>query len=189
MAVPPNRDSEFDPAPPEDMQTILTPRLRIRPLTRGDLRPLHMMYGDAELMRFITGRPRTPFETRSRLKKDLGFHRDYGFGLCLVESRETGEAIGRCGLEPRPDGDVLTGELAWMFVQSWWGKGLATEAGTAIIDWAEAELDLARIFARAYPDNAASVRVMAKLGMHRCGLIDGEIEYERRQSEGRRTLS
>ena len=84
-------------------------------------------------MKFITGRARGPLETRARLMKDLKHHRDHGFGLCIVEWRDTGEVIGRCGLEPRPRRNGMEGELAWMFAQPWWGRGLATEAGAALI--------------------------------------------------------
>lgn len=159
------------------MEPILTDRLRLRPLTGDDLQPLHRMYADPVLMRFITGRPRTVRETRERLEKDLAHHREFGFGLCLVEWLDTGEVVGRAGLEPRPAGEVVEGELAWMIVQPWWGHGLATEAGAALIAFGR-ELGLARIFATANRANGPSLRIMQKLGMRRVAERGEEIEYE-----------
>jgi ribosomal-protein-alanine N-acetyltransferase len=160
------------------MEVLTTPHLRIRPLVRADLRALHSLFGDPELMRFITGRPRTPWETRARLKKDLAHHENHGFGLCLAESARTGELVGRCGLEPCSRAGRLEGELAWMVRRPWRGQGLATEAGTALIEYGLTELGLARVFATSDPANVASIRVMERLGMVRVGATGGEVVYE-----------
>ena len=72
------------------MDPVHTDRLLLRPLVRRDLRALHRLYSDPELMHYITGRPRTVWETRARLKKDLAHHRDFGFGLCLVQLAASG---------------------------------------------------------------------------------------------------
>jgi ribosomal-protein-alanine N-acetyltransferase len=120
-------------------------------------------------MRWITGYPRTPRQTAARLRKDLGHHREYGFGLCLALWAEDGRVIGRCGLEPVPTADGLEGEAAWMFARRWWGRGLATEAGRALIDFGLHDLRLRRVFAEADRRNPASLAVMRKLGMRRVG--------------------
>jgi len=149
-------------------------------MAEHDLDALHVLYADEELMRFITGKPRTRDETRARLEKDLGHHRDFGFGLCVTELRDTGEIIGRCGFEPRPTEAGLEGELVWMFARPWWGQGLATESGAELIRYGLEALTLVRVFAKAMPDNTASIRVMEKLGMTRVDSGDDEVEYEKR---------
>lgn len=147
------------------MNTLITPRLLLRPLERRDLRALHDLFSDDEVMRYITGRPRTPRQTGARLRKDLAHHRRFGFGLCLAEMRSTGAPVGRFGLEPHPTPTGLEGELAWMLARRFRGLGLATEAGAALIAWGRDELRLSRIFAETHPDNHASIRVMERLGM------------------------
>jgi ribosomal-protein-alanine N-acetyltransferase len=153
-------------------------------MTEHDLDVLHALYADEELMRFITGKARTRDETRARLDKDLGDHRDHGFGLCVTELGDTGEVIGRCGLEPRPTEAGLEGELAWMFAKPWWGRGLATEAGAELIRYGLETLALTRVFAKAMPDNTASIKVMERLGMTRVASADREVEYEMRPGAG-----
>lgn len=139
-----------------------------------------MMYSDPLLMRYVTGSIRTPVQTRARLEIDLSLHRTYGFGLCIAESLETGTTIGRCGLIPTPTNDGLEGELACMFGVSWWGHGLASEAGAALLSFGLDELELRRVFGTARMANAASIRLMEKLGMRRVGVSRGEVEYEAR---------
>jgi len=147
-------------------------------MVRSDFRALQSLYGEPELMKFITGKARGPLETRARLMKDLAHHRDHGFGLCIVEWRDTGEVIGRCGLEPRRRRNGMEGELAWMFAQPWWGRGLATAAGAALIPFGLVELALERVFATADHRNQASIRVMQKLAMTLVSSGDDQVEYE-----------
>lgn len=88
---------------------------------------------------------------------------EHGFGLFAVEHRATGALIGRAGpqfhrLWPADP------EVGWGFDPDWWGQGLATEAGGASVSWAFEHLDVPRLVSIATPENAASRRVMQKLG-------------------------
>lgn len=127
-------------------------------------------------MRFITGRARTPLETRARLKKDLRLHRDYGFGLCLGLLRDGGELVGRYGLEPRQVGSRVFGELAWMTKREYRGRGYAIEAGAALIEVGTA-LGLDGIYAETSRENAASIRVMERLGLEFESEADNEVRF------------
>jgi RimJ/RimL family protein N-acetyltransferase len=160
------------------MIPLLTPRLRLRPLTLDDLRALHALVGDDETMRFITGVGNTPLQTRARLALDVRLHAEFGFGLCLAEWRETGEVVGRAGIVPHPTATGVEGELAWLVARGWRGRGLATEAGAALIEFARRELELNRLYAEAHPDNAGSIRVMEKLGMVPVGPRGRDAVYE-----------
>ncbi len=132
-------------------------------------------------MRYIIGRARTPWETRSRLMKDLRHHRDHGFGLCLGLHRDTGAVAGRFGIEPRETPHGLEGELAWMVAEEFRGSGLATEAGRALLAFATESLTLRRLFATTDPANTGSVRVMEKLGLIRTETRSDEWVYEARR--------
>jgi len=160
------------------MDPIQTDRLVIRPVTADDEGALTRVYGDAELMRYITGRARTPAETRERLEKDLRFHETYGFGLCLADDCETGELVGRCGIGPRPVEDGIEGEMAWLVLQDQGGRGLGTEMARALIEFAVGHPDITRVFARAHPENSASIRIMENMGMRFVRKDEENVEYE-----------
>ncbi|MGV9194057.1 GNAT family N-acetyltransferase [Microbacterium sp. MC2] len=84
-------------------------------------------------------------------------------GLLVAVRKDTGEAIGYCGLVANVHGPDDEPELAYEFLRSEWGQGLATEAGQGIIGWAES-LGHTRLWATVRDWNAPSRRVMAKLG-------------------------
>lgn len=81
--------------------------------------------------------------------------------------------VGRFGVEPKVTDRGLEGELAWMLHREHRGRGYATEAARALIDFART-LGLARIFAVTDPANAASLRVMQRLGLVEVEGQDGE---------------
>jgi ribosomal-protein-alanine N-acetyltransferase len=60
--------------------------------------------------------------------------------------------------------EISDTELGYRFFPEYWGKGLATEAGRASIEFARSDLGLKRLVAMVHPDNVASARVVAKLG-------------------------
>ena len=85
-----------------------------------------------------------------------------GFGLNLVELRESHTPIGMCGLlkrEELPDPDI-----GFAFVPAFWSKGFAFEAATAVLSDARERLKLQRILAITSLDNDASIKLLQKLG-------------------------
>ena len=85
--------------------------------------------------------------------------------------------VGSCGLGRRASGAV---ELGYWIGRLFWGRGIATEAGLALIDIARA-LGLGRIEASHFVDNPASGRVLEKLGFESTGLIAPRINCARGQ--------
>ncbi|MBJ7356543.1 GNAT family N-acetyltransferase [Nocardioides sp.] len=83
-------------------------------------------------------------------------------GLLAVERKTEGDVIGYCGLVAAggPDGEP---ELAFELLRRVWGQGYATEAATAVLDWARASGHV-RLSATVWDWNDASRRVLAKLG-------------------------
>ena len=66
-----------------------------------------------------------------------------------------------------------TAELGYLLGKRWWGRGLATEAARAVVDWGFRSLKLHKVYARAHVDNKPSWRVMERLGMTREGVLRG----------------
>jgi RimJ/RimL family protein N-acetyltransferase len=75
--------------------------------------------------------------------------------------------IGSCGLGRRPSGAV---EMGYWISRSFWGRGFASEACTALIEIART-LGLSRLEASHFIDNPASARVLDKLGFESVGII------------------
>ncbi len=87
----------------------------------------------------------------------------FGFGLYLVELKESGESIGMCGLLKRdtlPDVDV-----GFAFLPSYWSRGYAFESADAVMNYGREVLELRRIVAITSPDNEASIRLLEKIGL------------------------
>jgi [ribosomal protein S5]-alanine N-acetyltransferase len=157
---------------------VETDRLRIRSLTDGDRQGLHAIYGDAETMRFI-GRSATPTDVDGTARVLDWFRRHealHGFSLWALDERDGEPMVGVAGLLWE-EGHGPQVEVVYLVRRDHWGRGYATEATRAILDVAHRQLGLLRLVALAYPENAASQRVMEKGGMR----PDGEVEaYGRR---------
>jgi len=88
----------------------------------------------------------------------------FGFGLWLLRDRDTGEMVGRGGLQHTYVADVQAIEAGWAIAPERWREGLATELAMTCVEVAFADLHLREIVAFALPDNVASRRVMEKAG-------------------------
>jgi RimJ/RimL family protein N-acetyltransferase len=114
-------------------------------------------------MEYLGRAPMTRQETAESLARYEQHWREHGFGLLAAEDRETGTLVGRSGVAYhrvwRQDPEV-----GWAFDPAFWGRGFATEAGSACVDWAFAQLGFARLVSITTEENLRSRRVMAKLG-------------------------
>jgi [ribosomal protein S5]-alanine N-acetyltransferase len=88
----------------------------------------------------------------------------HGFGMWLLRDRETGEMVGRGGLQYTYTARLNDVEAGWAIVPERWGQGLATELARACVQVAFEQLDLFEIVAFTLPTNVASRRVMEKAG-------------------------
>ena len=93
----------------------------------------------------------------------------FGFGLCSVVLKKTGEVIGWCGLQPVGDEDSPLGriELGYLIDQDYRRQGYAFEACRAILDFAFSRLELDEVYAVIDEKNEASLRLAEKLGFIR----------------------
>ena len=84
-----------------------------------------------------------------------------GFGLYLVQLKESGESMGMCGLIKRPALDDV--DIGYAFLPKFWSKGYAVEAALAVKEQGRS-LGLKRLVAITDPANTSSIRVLEKLG-------------------------
>jgi len=149
-----------------------TARLQARALTADDAENCFSVYGDPEVMRFITsdGEP-APDVSIVRYLLESGMlapQPDPRFGFFALERTSDGEFIGTVALtavEDSPD----EYEVGWHLARRHWGNGYATEAGTALLEWGLSTLALDQVLALVRPGNDRSVRVCETLGMRAAG--------------------
>ena len=150
---------EYRALHPQELQTN---RLLLRPFSESDAEGLAHVLSDGETARFIGGpKPRDEARESATRMRDSFAHR--GWGTLAVVLPGTGTCIGYCGVRPLPcTPDV---EIAFALERSCWGKGFATEAAAAVLDAAFVCLKFESVVGTVYPDNVASQRVLAKLGL------------------------
>jgi RimJ/RimL family protein N-acetyltransferase len=146
---------------------IETERLVLRELEPTDEDALARMFADPEVMRWIgTGGVRTREVATRTIERERERYAERGWGEWATCRRDTGDMIGLCGLILWPDLDgVEELEVAYLLAGSAWGKGYATEAASAIRDFAIRELSRSRLVSLVYHDNVASAAVARKVGM------------------------
>src|SRR5262249_4484290 len=147
----------------ENSVVIETDRLRLRMLRDSDLDDLAALFADPDVMRYVgNGLPTTRAEAEKALTSIIAHWERHGFGRWAVEDRYTNEFIGYSGLRSL----FGTPEVVYHFMKNQWGKGFATEVATASLDFGFNRRGFDRIVAIAKPENAASIHVMDKIGMH-----------------------
>jgi ribosomal-protein-alanine N-acetyltransferase len=144
--------------------TLITPRLRVRALSGGDMAFILTLLNDPSFIRNIGDRGvRTPDDALAYITDGpMASYARHRFGLCAVELIASGHTIGICGLLQR---DELPGpDIGFAFLPQYWSMGYAFEAASAVIDDARARLGVTTLLAIANPDNAASIRLLERLG-------------------------
>jgi len=142
----------------------------LRAWSPADIDDLAALFAEPEVWRYPFGRGLSRLESEQFLDRQVEHWEANGFGMWAAELTETGQLIGYIGLSiPSWLPQVLPAvEVGWRLHPHYWGRGLATEGGRASLRHGFERLGLDRIISIFSPDNVASGRVMAKLGMHNC---------------------
>jgi RimJ/RimL family protein N-acetyltransferase len=141
-----------------------TPRLRLRPLSEADDTFMVSLLNDPAFLKYIGDRGvRTPEDARLYIRNGpVASYRRFGFGLLLVALRDR-TPIGICGLLKR---DTLEDvDVGFAFLPAYCRQGYGFEAASAVIADGRRSFGLRRIVAITDPDNAASIRLLDKLGL------------------------
>jgi [ribosomal protein S5]-alanine N-acetyltransferase len=152
------------------MSLIETERLLFRPHEEADLEAYCEMMAEPEFRRLSGGPPLSREEAEKSFCNVLrnALLLPWPMGLLATVYKPEGCYIGRCGLYPHrtDNNEVISGEaiLAFYLARPYWGRGLATEAGRAFVEYGFGTLGLSRIVAGANVRNLASNQVLRKLG-------------------------
>jgi RimJ/RimL family protein N-acetyltransferase len=150
----------------ESLMTVLeTERLSLRRISSADTEFILDLLNQPSFLRYIGDKEVRTTEDAIRYIETgpVASYERFGFGLYLVELKESGASIGMCGLikrETLPDVDV-----GFAFLPDYWLQGLAFEAATAVMNYGRETLGLRRIVAITSLDNTASIRLLEKIGL------------------------
>ena len=142
-----------------------TARLRLRYLADEDAAFILELLNEPDFIRNIGDREvRTLDDARRYIQHGpVSSYSQHGFGLFLVELRDSGVPIGICGLLKR---DYLADvDVGFALRESYRGKGYAFEAASAVLHLGHQVLGLGRIVAIVSPDNQASMSLLRRLGL------------------------
>ena len=144
--------------------SIDTSRLQIRWLNLDDAEFIYNLVKDPDWIRFIGDKGvRNLDHARDYLETGpMAMYREYGFGLNRVALKDSGQAIGICGILQRKT--LPEPDLGFAFLPDHRGHGYALEASQAVLEHAFGKLGLQRVAAIVSPQNTASANLLGKLG-------------------------
>ena len=170
--------------------TLVTERLTLRHIRPSDIHYFADTHADPEIMRHVGG-PVCREDAWRRAMTGAGFWGVLGIGLWAVERRSDGETIGHVGffdfqrdMLPSISGEP---EMGWIFTSKAHGKGYASEAGRAALDWFDTTIGPLSVPAIIDLENAPSMRLAERLGFERQPDADyrgDQIGYFRRPAKG-----
>ena len=102
--------------------------------------------------------------------RPMADYQKHGYGRWACIDKASGQLIGFSGLKYLDDLQEV--DLGYRFLPAYWGRGLATESGRAVLEYGFATLRLEQIIGLVAPENVASVRVLEKLGLTFVGMIE-----------------
>jgi RimJ/RimL family protein N-acetyltransferase len=147
----------------KSIPSLVTDRLTLRPLSQEDASALQLVLDDPDVWRYF---PRTEVPTLARTKTYIeGQHAhwdEYGFGHWAIDAIDEG-LIGWCGLQFLPDTEET--EVAYCLGKAYWGKGFATEAARASLNFGTTNLRIKEIVGLTHVENQASQHVLQKIGL------------------------
>jgi len=143
-----------------------TPRLKLEPYDDSHYEGLRVMDSDAGVMRYITGGiVKTPEETWEGIRRVQARWEKYNFSWWAIREKSSGVIVGAACLQHLANVEGAPLEIGWRLVPEHNGKGYATEAAQAIVDYAAEQVGATYLVAVADPENIPSQRVMQRLGM------------------------
>jgi RimJ/RimL family protein N-acetyltransferase len=146
------------------LKVVETERLVLRRIRVKDAAFVRELVNEPAWIRYIGDKgAKTLRDAENYIRRGpIDMYRRLGFGLYRVETKESGEPVGICGLIKREAlHDV---DLGFAFLERHWGKGYALESATAMTAYARDVLRLPRIVAIASHDNRRSLRLLERIG-------------------------
>jgi ribosomal-protein-alanine N-acetyltransferase len=146
-------------------KTLETRRLLLRPMLATDLDALLLIFTDPRVMASFGVGLFSREQMQAWLQRNLDHQSQFCYGLFSVLLKEDGTLIGDCGLENMEIDGQIVAELGYDFRSAYWKRGFASEAASAVRDYAFDVLHLPMLVSLIRVGNLASKRVAEKVGM------------------------
>ena len=146
-----------------EVKVLETERLLLRLISVEDAEFFVELLNEPSFLRYIGDKKvRTLDDARNYiLTGPVHSYESLGFGLYLLELKESSAPIGICGLLKR---DTLDGvDIGFAFLPKFWSQGYALESAAAVMNYARNQLHLTDIAAITSPDNERSIKLLEKL--------------------------
>lgn len=165
---------------------LRTERLDLRPHLESDLEVFHAIRSDPEVARYLYEDALTPAQSREKLAARLGVRElaaENDWLAAVIVERASGAVVGDVALNLRSI-EHRTGEIGFIVHPAHQGRGYATEAARTLLDWGFRDFGFHRVIGRTEARNAASARVLERLGMRlEAHLVENEWVKGEWQSE------
>jgi RimJ/RimL family protein N-acetyltransferase len=154
----------FDSTAAQRMEVLQTQRLTVRHFDRADAPFILELLNEPSWLQYIGDKGIKTLVDAERYIQDVlvAMYARLGFGLYLVESTDSGESLGMCGLIKRDS--LQDVDLGFAFLSRVWRQGYAYESALAVMSHAKMRLGLDRIVAITLPTNQAAGQLLQKLG-------------------------
>jgi RimJ/RimL family protein N-acetyltransferase len=153
------------------MTILTTARLRLEPINESHYERMRTLNTDPEVMTYLNaGQPETEEVTRAAITRTMGRWAEWGYSWWALIRLDDGELVGMACLQHLSGDRANPLEIGWRLARTGWGQGYASEAAAAIVAHAFDVVGAPEVVAVAHPDNAASIKVMTRLGMQYAGM-------------------
>jgi RimJ/RimL family protein N-acetyltransferase len=154
---------------------LVTARLWLRRPTPADIDLIYTIHSDARACSYNAADMLTSHPAAADLYHRWDAHwQQHGFGYWIVHGY--GRGLGFCGVKVMTLMEHAVLNLFYRLDVSAWGHGVATEAATAVVDWADEHRPDIPVVARVRPANVASQKVAVHVGLQRAEHLDTQGE-------------
>jgi RimJ/RimL family protein N-acetyltransferase len=157
---------------------VETERLFLREIVSSDERGLYELDSDPEVHRYLGNKPvKSVEQIREVIKFIRQQYVDNGIGRWAIIDKTTGEFVGWTGLKlvkEQTNNHIDYYDLGYRLLRKFWGKGIATEAAVASLDFGFRVLGVTEIYAMADCENFSSNNVLNKIGLKLIETFDYE---------------
>jgi RimJ/RimL family protein N-acetyltransferase len=149
------------------MNVCETNRLVIREFTFADAQELSEILAHPEVMKYSLRGVCSVKQTEEFVEWCIECYQSLGFGPWALVDKSSARLVGFCGVSLQAVNDVSELNLGYRLARDEWGKGLAFEAASAVLDHCKNNLGITELVVIIEPENIASLKVAHKLGFDR----------------------